>query len=253
MKALLAQWPAPDNIVAMTTLRHPGGSMSPFEGFNIARHVGDDLDSVEQHRQQLKDNCEGLQHIQWLDQVHSHQPITIDAPVLEEPTADASITDKYGLACAVMTADCLPVLICDQAGQQVAAAHAGWRGLAAGILENTVSQFNAASENILVWLGPAIGATHFEVGPEVRKAFLEGVCAEQRTVVSSAFRSSERSNHYYADLYQLARYRLMALGIKKIYGDNYCTYADKDNFFSYRRDGQTGRMASLIYKKKNDK
>ncbi|WP_235015475.1 peptidoglycan editing factor PgeF [Oceanicoccus sp. KOV_DT_Chl] len=220
-------------------------SAPPFDQFNLARHVGDKSSLVAANRKKLLQHCGGLEQIQWLNQVHGIDVVI--AAVDGDKTADASFTRQAGLACAVMTADCLPVLFCDTSGQQVAAAHAGWRGLVAGVLEETLATFTQSREHILAWLGPAIGPQHFEVGAEVRAQFLDA--AAMLSLAEQAFTvNPDKSNHYYADLYQLARLRLEAAGMKHIYGGQYCSYKDQQQFYSYRRDGATGRMATLIYK-----
>lgn len=208
-------------------------------------HVGDDPSRVRQNRQRLLAHCPGLQRIQWLQQVHGVTVVAADGAGC--PQADASYTRKAGLACAVMTADCLPLLICDRAGTQVAAVHAGWRGLLDGVIERSVAAFADAAQ-LLVWLGPAISQRHFEVGAELRERFVAqaGVAAER---VAEAFVPAVRAGHYYADLYQLARQRLDALGVQAVYGGEHCSYAESERFFSYRRDAQTGRMVSLIYRR----
>ena len=177
----------------------------------------------------------------WLSQVHGTDLVTL--PVDGIPEADASITAQAGQVCAILTADCLPVLLCDRAGTQVAAAHAGWRGLCAGILEQVVASFTAPSAEIIAWLGPAIGPAQFEVGPEVRDAFM---AADDRA--AEAFSTSgARPGHFMADIYCLARQRLEKAGVSAVYGGDLCTVSDPQRFYSYRRDGQTGRMATLIW------
>jgi len=240
---IVPDWPAPDNIAALTTTRIGGVSSAPFNSFNVAAHVDDDLQTVETNRQWLLDHCEGLEQIQWLNQIHSNRVANAGQECC--PDADACFTAQPAIACAVMTADCLPLIICDKQGEEIAAAHAGWRGLAGGVIDNTVAQFTAEKSDLLVWLGPAISQVNFEVGAEVRQQFLEafGVQAQQ------AFKANRyRDGHYFADLYQLARIRLKALGISHIYGGDFCSYDDSEQFYSYRRDGQTGRMVTLIYK-----
>jgi YfiH family protein len=163
--------------------------------------------------------------------------------------ADGCYTSAAGLGCAVLTADCLPLLICDSAGQQVAAVHAGWRGLLGGIIENSLTTFSVPANELLVWLGPAISQPAFEVGAEVRQAFLQAAPVANQGQTAAAFLPSPNyTDHYFADLYQLARIRLQASGVASVYGGNYCSYQQADRFYSYRRDGVTGRMASVIYK-----
>jgi YfiH family protein len=251
---LKPQWPAPKNVVALTTTRlEPGideGNTDTFSRFNIADHVGDDGQAVQINRQRLLQSCEGLRHIAWLQQTHSTTLIEAGNAISHD--ADGSFTTSSGVACAVMTADCLPLLICDTHGHQVAAVHAGWRGLAAGIIEKTMATFDTPAAHLMVWLGPAISQRHFEVGDDVRREFITAAAKSSKVIrdqVSRAFQPSEhRLGFYFADIYQLARIRLQALGVTKIYGGGLCSYGDSERFFSYRRDGVCGRMVSLIYK-----
>ncbi len=249
-------WPAPDNIVAFSTCRTGGISTDAYDCFNVAFHVNDNPAHVAENRQRLLRQCDGLEAIQWLKQVHGNDVICCDDLAAnsvsdQSPVADACYSQKVGVACAVMTADCLPVLFCDTQGQQVAAAHAGWRGLAAGVLENTVQQLGIEPANIMAWLGPAISQAHFEVGPEVRQVFLGSVMPDQQAKLNRTFKpGSARNNHYFFDLYQAARLRLHNIGVTNIYGGDFCTYQDSQRFYSYRRDGETGRMATVIYRHK---
>ena len=239
-------WPAPQGIHAFSTCRSGGGSAKPYDSLNLAFHVGDAERQIDKNRQLLIEQCQGLQKIQWLNQRHGIDVVEVGAQAL--PDADACITSRVGEACAVMTADCLPLLFCDRAGQQVAAAHAGWRGLLAGVLEQTVKQFSCQPEQLLVWFGPAISQACFEVGEDVRQAFMHAAAGSQLVATELAFKPSDQPQHYLADLYQLARLRLLQLGVSAIYGGDFCTYTDAQRFFSYRREGVTGRMATLIYK-----
>lgn len=245
---IVADWPAPEGIVALTTSRLGGCSVGPYQSFNLAQHVGDNEHTVAANRQQLVQYCQGLGRIQWLNQLHG---IAVAEAAGGAPVdADASVTDRPGLGCAVLTADCLPVLMCDRAGQQVAAIHAGWRGLAAGVLEATLGCFRAPPEELLAWFGPAISQPAFEVGHEVREAFLAATAADWQARVSAAFVASDsRPEHFFADLYQLARLRLQRAGLSAIYGGDRCSFNETEQFYSYRREGVTGRMASLIYKR----
>ncbi|MEH6625116.1 MAG: peptidoglycan editing factor PgeF [Motiliproteus sp.] len=237
---LLPDWPAPDNVKALSTTRVGGCSESPYASFNLGDHVGDDEQRVLANRQYLNKRLGAEVSCQWLQQVHGIEVIEVSraGAVIE---ADGAVTGQDNLACIVMTADCLPVLFCDRAGTRVAAAHAGWRGLASGVLEATVDELQCSPEDLLCWLGPAIGASAFEVGPEVREQF----CKQHADSVE-AFRVSA-SGKWLADLYLLAAVRLKSIGVEAIYGGNFCTYNDPQRFFSYRRDGVTGRMASLIW------
>jgi hypothetical protein len=238
------EWPAPANVAALTTTRIGGASGGRFDTFNLGDHVADAPAAVAHNRQQLVESSPGLAAIGWLEQVHGVAVVAAEAGPAQR--ADAQFTQVAGLGCAVMTADCLPVLFCDRAGTQVAAAHAGWRGLCAGVLEATVATFPEPAQ-VLAWLGPAIGPANFEVGAEVRAQFIDVAPAAQRDATAACFTVTEDSNHFLADIYELARLRLRAVGVTAIYGGGLCTVADPQRFYSYRRDNVTGRMASLIY------
>ncbi len=240
---LRPDWPAPANVVALATSRVGGVSSGPYASLNLGDHVGDDPVAVIENRRRLQQACPGLHSIGWLQQVHGVD--VVDADVSRVACADAQCTSEPGVGCVVMTADCLPVLLCDRAGTRVAAAHAGWRGLCHGVLEATVATFEPGSE-LLAWLGPAIGPSGFEVGPEVRATFLDRAGARVEAT-AACFVPSAREGHWLADLYQLARLRLQSAGVIDIYGGGLCTFSDRDRFYSYRRETVTGRMASLIY------
>ncbi|MEX5489814.1 peptidoglycan editing factor PgeF [Pseudomonas fulva] len=234
---LTPDWPAPASVRACVTTREGGVSLPPFDTFNLGDHVGDDPAAVAQNRLRLS----GEFDIQpaWLKQVHGLAVADADPSRVVE--ADASWTNRPGIACTVMTADCLPVLFCDQAGTQVAAAHAGWRGLAGGVLEATLDRLNVPPAQVLVWLGPAIGPQAFEVGLEVRDAF-----TAVHPEAARAFVDGERPGKLMADIYALARIRLAARGVTAVYGGGLCTVSD-ERFFSYRRTPQGGRFASLVW------
>ncbi|AVF56999.1 peptidoglycan editing factor PgeF [Pseudomonas fulva] len=234
---LTPDWPAPASVRACVTTRQGGVSLPPFDTFNLGDHVGDDPAAVAQNRLRLS----GEFDIQpaWLKQVHGLAVADADPSRVVE--ADASWTNRPGIACTVMTADCLPVLFCDQAGTQVAAAHAGWRGLAGGVLEATLDRLNVPPAQVLVWLGPAIGPQAFEVGLEVRDAF-----TAVHPEAARAFVDGERPGKLMADIYALARIRLAARGVTAVYGGGLCTVSD-ERFFSYRRTPQGGRFASLVW------
>lgn len=234
-------WPAPASVTAFTTTRQGGHSRPPWDGLNLARHVGDDADAVAHNRALLRQTAKLPTAPRWLNQVHGTTVVTTADLRAGTTRADGVVSDVPNRVCAVLTADCLPVLLCDRAGTEVAAAHAGWRGLAAGILEATIAAFSAPEHELLAWLGPAISARHFEVGEEVREAFVK-----QNRRAADAF-SLAREGHWWADLYGLARQRLTALGVRDIYGGDFCTYRDARRFYSFRRDGITGRMASVIW------
>lgn len=234
---LFPDWPAPASVRACVTTRAGGVSLPPYETFNLGDHVGDDPAAVAANRQRLSHTFD-IQPA-WLKQVHGLVVADADPAVVSQ--ADASWTDQPGIACAVMTADCLPVLFCDRAGTRVAAAHAGWRGLAGGVLEATLERLALAPEEVLVWLGPAIGPKAFEVGLEVRDAF-----TAVHPEAARAFVEGQRPGKLMADIYELARIRLATRGVCAVYGGGYCTVNDA-RFFSYRRTPQGGRFASLVW------
>lgn len=238
---LQAEWPAPANVRTASSLRTGGVSAPPFDTFNLGTHVGDLPESVRSNRQRLTNTLQLPAEPCWLSQVHGSRVIEAGSWVTP-PEADACIARSAGQVCVVMTADCLPVLFCNRDGDRVAAAHAGWRGLAGGVLESTVSSLGLPGAEIMAWLGPAIGPQTFEVGDEVRIAF-----TSRDAAAAQAFRPSGRMGHWLADLYLLARQDLARLGVQAVYGGGLCTYSDETRFFSYRRDGQCGRMASLIW------
>ena len=237
---LVPQWPAPARVHALSTLRHGGVSHAPYASFNLAAHVGDDAGAVAANRERLI-NAAALPSMPcWLNQVHGTNVVAAH-DVEADTEADACYTNTGGSVCAVLTADCLPLLICDRNGGTVCAIHAGWRGLAAGVIESAVTALGISGRDILAWLGPAIGAAAFEVGDEVRQQFLENDNAAQ-----GAFRPSPQGR-WLADIYQLARLRLLRQGVEHVYGGEWCTYSDPERFYSYRRDGKTGRMGSMIW------
>ena len=237
-------WPAPANVLALSTTRIGGVSSPPYDSLNLAHHVGDTPAAVDANRQLLAEYLPDRVDVQWLQQVHGTAVLEASKGAPGYPEADACFTRETRVACAILTADCLPVLLCDRAGSVVAAAHAGWRGLAAGVIESAVRAMQVEPETVIAWLGPAIGPHAFEVGPEVRDAFL---AASTANAAEACFEpSAAHEGHFLADLYALARLRLNALGVSAVYGGECCTYAESERFFSYRRDGQTGRMASLI-------
>ncbi|MBL4797912.1 MAG: peptidoglycan editing factor PgeF [Oleispira sp.] len=259
---IIPQWPAPANVKALATERESqnssfqGVSLAPYHFFNLAEHVGDNPANVATNRQFLLDKASGCDDIRWLQQIHG-----IDCPdaysIGNGHAAGASFTQQLALGCAVMTADCLPVLFCDLQGRQVAAAHAGWKGLAQGVLRNTLKTFTdngIPANQVIAWLGPAISQTAFEVGPEVKAAFkllAAGIAwADEECFIHGA------NDRLQANIYQLARIQLEYLGLGGIYGAeqgrDYCTYSDENEegearFFSYRQQGITGRQVSMIW------
>ncbi|WP_445396508.1 peptidoglycan editing factor PgeF [Zobellella sp. An-6] len=239
MDVILPDWPAPANVCAAQSCRHGGVSKAPFNSLNLGAHVGDRAQDVATNRERLGAYLNLPAEPVWLEQVHGTRVLTLPVSGVDH-TADAVVTRTAGQVCVVMTADCLPVLFCDDAGTVVGAAHAGWRGLAGGVLEATLEAMQVDPERVLAWMGPAIGPAVFEVGPEVRAAFVE-----HSPLAADAF--VPRGDKWLADLYHLARLRLAAAGVHHIYGGEHCTHSEAERFFSYRRDGRTGRMASLIW------
>jgi YfiH family protein len=236
---LTPDWPAPANVHAATTLRTGGVSSGLYASLNPAMHVGDNPDHVRQNRQIIKELLGLPGDPVWLAQIHSNRAVQALAT---EPLqqADASYTAESGVVCAVLTADCLPLLICSADGAQVAAIHAGWKGLLAGVIGNTVTAMQHS--DLLVWLGPAIGPDCFEVGSEVRDAFV------QKSAEFAAGFKLQDNDKWRADIYRLARIDLAMQGIDKVYGGGFCTVTDQERFYSYRRDKETGRMATLIWR-----
>lgn len=246
-QTVFADWAVSPNIVAFSTTRLDGVSESPFSSFNLATHVGDDPHRVASNRALLKDLLPQQLEWQWLEQVHGHDVAIVNkaGPTL---TADAVLTTRPNLVCCVQTADCLPLFVAAVDGTEVAVIHAGWKGLAAGVIENTISRMSTSVSNLAIWLGPAIGPCHFEVGEEVRDLFL--AAAKSPLLVSAmedCFVSSNKQGKFMADMYAIARLKLSALGIDKVSGGDCCTHCDAERFFSYRRDGATGRMLNAIY------
>jgi hypothetical protein len=239
-KLIVPHWPLPEGVAACSSTRIGGVSQPPYDSLNLGAHCGDVLSDVEENRRLFYAAAALPSKPVWLEQVHGTDVLKLTGEPYLSKRADASYSSTPGTVCAVMTADCLPVLFCNKAGTEVAAAHAGWRGLCAGVLEETVACFNDVPENIIAWLGPAIGPEVFEVGPEVREAFMAKDIQADR-----AFRPS--GEKYIADIYTLARQRLAAIGVNHIYGGDRCTYSEAGDFFSYRRDRTTGRMASFIW------
>lgn len=246
------EWPAPANVRTCITRRAGGVSSGPYASNNLGLHVGDDPARVMQNRNALAQHLQLRHAPQWLEQVHGVKVIHAKTDNRVR-TADGSYTDQSGVVCTVMTADCLPILLCDKHGTQVAAIHCGWRSLAKGICARALQKFSANinginGNEIIAYLGPAISQMHFEVGVDVLDAFFKTAHSiEHQEQVAAAFMPGKRPLHFYADIYALARAELCALGITAIYGGGYCTYEQRDAFFSYRRDGKTGRMASLIW------
>jgi len=255
---IIPDWPAPDNVRAAITTRIGGFSQAPFDSFNLALHVADDPNTIERNRQLLQQSLALPTEPQWLNQIHGVDIVEAQNDgVIRD--ADGSYSGRAGRICLVQTADCLPILLCNQEGTEVAAIHAGWRGLAAGVVANSVTKFK--SPNLIAYLGPAISQANFEVGADVYSAFLaladrwclgEGGKPIGEQAIKLCFQQSQVSGtdqkKWHADLYGLARLALNGAGVDQVFGGDYCTYADLQRFYSYRREGETGRMASLIWR-----
>lgn len=236
---IVPDWPAPSNVRALITTRAGGVSRGPHATMNLAGHVEDDPTAVAENRRRLRRHLPA--EPVWLRQVHGMGVVCAEEAV-QGAEADAAFSRHPGVVCAVLTADCLPVLLCDESGTVAGVAHAGWRGLAAGVIETTVRAMNAPSGRLLAFLGPAIGPQAFEVGGEVRDAFLA-----HSTEAAAAF-SEKENGKWLADLYLLATQRLNAIGVARVFGGGHCTFSDAERFYSFRRERTTGRMASLIWR-----
>lgn len=235
---IAADWDAPPGVCAGVSLRTGGASEGPFASLNLGAHVGDAADSVAENRRRLRAQSGAPAEPGWLRQVHGTGVVSL--PGKSVPEADAAVTREPGVVCAVLTADCLPVVLARRDGRAVGVAHAGWRGLAAGVLEATVAALGGGE--LVAWFGPAISQPAFEVGDEVRAAFVA------QDPASSACFETNAAGRWQADLYGLARRRLRHAGVFEVGGGGHCTYAERERFFSYRRDGQCGRMATLVWR-----
>jgi hypothetical protein len=236
---IFPEWPVPAGVRAAVTTRPGGVSTGRYASLNLAAHVGDDAGCVAENRRRLRAALSLPGEPAWLAQVHGREVAQLPGPL--PAAADAAATRVPGVVCAVLVADCLPVLLASRGGDCVGIAHAGWRGLAAGVVEATVVALGEEPARLVAWLGPCIGPQAFEVGPEVRAAFVDGVAA-----AAADFRPG-RAGRFMADLPALARRRLAACGVHDVHGGALCTHADAARFYSYRRDGETGRMAALIW------
>ncbi len=239
---IVPDWPAPPNVRALITTRAGGVSRGAYAGLNLGLRSGDEVEAVRRNRASLRHwlPAEPL----WLRQVHGTTVAEADA-MEGSPEADAAVARRPGAVCAALSADCLPLLLCDQEGTVVAAAHAGWRGLCSGVIEQTLRAMDRPPQALLAYLGPAIGPAAYEVGAEVRAAFI--AAGREGDPESAAAFAPGKPGKFYADLYALARRRLARGGVERIYGGGYCTYTERERFYSYRRDGATGRMASLVW------
>lgn len=240
LNLITPDWPAPKNVKAFTTTRLGGVSQAPYDSFNLAIDISNDPENIIRNRALLKECLHLPAEPVWIKQVHGTQVIQADSPPTDR-TADASFTHQSNIVCAITTADCLPLLVTNRSGSCAAAIHAGWRGLAAGVIEVTLKKLALSSNDLLIWLGPAIGPAAFEVGDEVYQQFIA-----HDSQAKQAFKRNE-NDRWLANIYLLAKQRLTEHGVTNIFGGDFCTYTDKNRFYSYRRDKQTGRMASLIW------
>ncbi|WP_282065133.1 peptidoglycan editing factor PgeF [Vibrio rotiferianus] len=239
MKTILPNWPAPKNVKAFASTRVGGFSSAPYQGLNLGAHVGDDPSIVEKNRAWLAQQANMPSAPIWLNQTHSTVVAQVSAPTTQVLDADGVFTSASNVVCSAMTADCLPVLLTNTQGSQVAAVHAGWRGLANGIVENALELF---SGEVMAWLGPAIGPQAFEVGEDVLQAFVDF-----DSQAHQAFTPRDVEGKWLADMSKLATQRLNKLGITQVFDSGLCTFQDKEDFYSYRRDGVTGRQATFIW------
>ena len=238
-KWIAADWPVPEHVHAGSTTRRGGISQPPYDSLNLAAHVGDKDKNVVHNRQLMINELKLPAEPAWLEQQHGRD--IVDAAAYKKRRADGAYTNITRLVCVVLTADCLPLLICDRDGDEIAAIHIGWRGYTKNIITAAIKTFRQHPENLLAWIGPCICAKHYEVGKEVRQA-----CMSVSTASANAFTPS-RKDHWFADIQLLVRLQLQEQGLDNIFGGQYCTYRDKDLFYSYRRDRVTGRTASMIW------
>ncbi|WP_319379834.1 peptidoglycan editing factor PgeF [Thiomicrorhabdus sp.] len=241
-------WPAPQNVKSVCTTRLGGVSLPPYDSLNLATHVGDAPELVLQNRQYLINDADLPQEPTWLDQQHTdlciHLPLVAENALAGSvPVADAAWTGNANQLCTVMTADCLPILLCDLVGSKVVAVHAGWRGVHQCIIEKSVRSAGLVAGQFIAWIGPAIHQAHFEVGGELLEAF----CQLNPDYERFFKRSEQKTDKFLADLIGMAREQLLDSGCKAVYGGNLCSYSDETRFFSYRRDGRCGRMATIIW------
>lgn len=235
---MYANWPAPSNVIALTTTRADGFSLAPFDGNNMGFHVGDNPMHVRANREALSSSLDLPNAPEWLEQTHTNHCIVIEDD--KNRSGDATITRRSHTVLSIMTADCQPILLCNKQGTEIAAIHAGWKGLVNGIIENTVAKMASSPSDILVWMGPAICQSCFEVGDDVRDIYLQ-----RYSFANTSFK--QRGVKWLANLPDLAKGILNQLGISNVYASDMCTYENKNEFYSYRREQQTGRMATLIW------
>ena len=238
-KFILPQWPAPENVSACCTTRRGGISRAPYDSFNLALHVGDEADSVAVNRQRLRQQLELPAEPGWINQTHGTGAVVLENEINRD--ADAAITRRPGQVAVVMTADCLPILLCNRDGSEVAAVHAGWRGLRAGVIQSALAAMQSSNDRLMAWIGPGISQAAFEVGDEVRAAFTDTDAAARE------YFEANRPGHWLCDLAGLAERVFRQQGVASVFRDCHCSYRDGELFYSYRRDGVTGRMAALIW------
>lgn len=242
LEIIQPNWPAPAHVKALTTTRNGGFSVGSYASFNLSNLVGDEPGTVKRNRGLLREALQLPAEPLWLKQVHGSRVIdAFDAAPGEE--ADGCVTGTPGVVCAVLTADCLPIFLCDRRSTRIAILHAGWRGLAAGVIEEGLRRIQLPPANLLVWLGPAIGPSAYEVGDDMRRAFVE----QDKETAQSFTPVPDRPGHWLADLYDIARRRLRAQGVHAIHGGLRCTFRERNLFYSHRREGACGRMASIIW------
>ncbi|MEQ8955344.1 MAG: peptidoglycan editing factor PgeF [Gammaproteobacteria bacterium] len=234
-------WEAPANVVARVSTRVGGYSEGAKAGLNLALHVGDDAEQVQRNRRLFLQQLDGADQLQWLNQVHGADVARI-IHVEDGLSADAVVTETPGIACCVMTADCLPLFLCNKAGTEIAVVHCGWRGMAAGVVAQTIAAMHSPTHELMAWMGPAIGVCHFEVGEDVLHAFW-GLSDE----FLSCFVPAPRPGKYWADLYEICRLQLSSKGVGQVSGGGFCTFWDEQRFFSHRRDADSGRIAAAIF------
>ncbi|GJL74975.1 peptidoglycan editing factor PgeF [Nitrosomonas sp.] len=256
INTIIPDWPAPGHVKAMFTTRHGGvsnGIHGAYATLNLGTHVNDHPGNVAINRALLRKYLPG--DPQWLQQVHGADPVWMEQAGTQPKNAngeqgDAALSRQYNTVCAIMVADCLPVFLCDTAGTTVGVVHAGWRGLAAGVIERSIAAMQIDNNQLMAWLGPAIGPDYFEVGDEVRTAFVSHDSRAARAFTTKINSLEHTEKKWFANIFELARQRLASTGVTRIYGGGICTYSDPARFFSYRRDGETGRMAALIWMEK---
>ena len=241
---LIANWPAPSHITALTTMRKSGFSLPPYDNFNLALHVGDDPNLVSANREYLLGQLKLPSQPEWLNQTHTNRCICVDIETSRD--GDAAVTRDPKRVLAIMTADCVPIVICNRLGTEIAAIHAGWRGLLNGIIDNTIAQLKSSPEDLMAWVGPCICADCYEVGDEVRAAFIQSNPLNENGFMTTPSHSDSGEPKWMANLPQLVENRLYSRNVRAVYQSNACTFEQKDSFYSYRRMPQTGRIATLI-------